>query len=326
VILDSGFASFKCIRGMAENGMYAIGNVKSAHVAFPKAWLKQNAPVRGERSCASTSFKTSSGETWSVLGACDKDKQPMALIGTAGTTRMGTTLQRHFTVIRSDGSWDVRSASLEQWDIHATYRRYFNAIDKHNSKRQGPASFEDTWKTHKWWLREFQMLVGMSEVNAYLLWKRFKPGQNDCDASLFRRRLAFQLLHHPVRLIEREESLAMTRSRRLGIAGAPEHYLVQNPKGGKNRLKRLHCRYCDKKSAYSCACSPWVGGDMNPRDAMVVCSDRQGGRCMLRHRAGEKPVQKRSKAAGDGWRSQTPNANKTDENGAVGSSRGPRSG
>ena len=40
VILDSGFASFKCIRGMAENGMYAIGNVKSAHVAFPKAWLK----------------------------------------------------------------------------------------------------------------------------------------------------------------------------------------------------------------------------------------------------------------------------------------------
>ena len=36
VILDSGFASYKCIRGMAENGMYAIDNVKFAHVAFPK--------------------------------------------------------------------------------------------------------------------------------------------------------------------------------------------------------------------------------------------------------------------------------------------------
>jgi len=36
VILDSVFASFKCIRGMTENGMYAIGHVKSAHVAFPR--------------------------------------------------------------------------------------------------------------------------------------------------------------------------------------------------------------------------------------------------------------------------------------------------
>ena len=112
-----------------------------------------------------------------MLGACDKDKQPMALIGTTGSTRMGATLQRHFTVIMSDGTWDVKLASLEQWGIHATYRRHFIAIDKHNSKRQGPTSFEDTRKTYnKWWLREFQMLVGMSKMNAWLLWKRFKPG------------------------------------------------------------------------------------------------------------------------------------------------------
>ena len=48
------------------------------------------------------------------------------------------------------------------------------------------------------------MLVGMSEVNAWLMWKRFKPGRKYCDASLFRRRLAYQMLHHPVRLAERE--------------------------------------------------------------------------------------------------------------------------
>ncbi len=90
----------------------------------------------------------------------------------------------------------------------------------------------------------------------------------------------------------------MARSRMLGIAGAPGHYLVQKPKGGQNRLKRLHGRYCNRKSAYSCACSPWIGGDVNPRDAMAVCNGRQGGRCMLRHKAGENPVQKRSKAAG----------------------------
>jgi hypothetical protein len=36
VILDSGFASLKCVKGMAEHGMFAIGNVKTAHNGFPK--------------------------------------------------------------------------------------------------------------------------------------------------------------------------------------------------------------------------------------------------------------------------------------------------
>jgi hypothetical protein len=272
---------------MAENGLFMIGNVKTAHFGFPKVWLLKNTPVRSQTSSATPSFQTSTGETWSVLGACDWDKQPMTLIGTAGITSMGETLLRHFTIIRSDGSSDVRSISLPQWDIHGKNRRFFNAIDKHNSKRQGPISFEDTWKSHKWWMREFQMLAGMSEINALLMWRRFKPGLEGCEASIFRRRLAFQMMHHPIRLAEREESLALSHSRRLGIPGAPEHYLVQNPIGEKKRMRRLHCRYCEKKFAYSCACASWTGGDMNPKDAMVVCSDRQGGPFMLRHRAGE---------------------------------------
>jgi hypothetical protein len=63
--------------------------------------------------------------------------------------------------------------------------RYFNSIDEHKSKGQGPASFEDTWKMHKWWLREIQMLTGISEINALLLWRRFKAGVEACDASIF---------------------------------------------------------------------------------------------------------------------------------------------
>jgi hypothetical protein len=68
----------------------------------------------------------------------------MALIGTVGTITMGDTMQRNFTAIRLDGTWEVRSASLAQSEIHEKYRRHFNAIDKHNSKRQGPSSFDDT--------------------------------------------------------------------------------------------------------------------------------------------------------------------------------------
>ncbi len=64
------------------------------------------------RSCASNTIITSTVETSSVLAACDKDKQPMALIGTVGTTTMGDILQRRLKVIREDGSCEVRSASL----------------------------------------------------------------------------------------------------------------------------------------------------------------------------------------------------------------------
>ena len=37
-----------------------------------------------------------------------------------------------------------------------------------------------------------------------------------------------------------------------------------------------------------------LGVDVNPRDAIFVCSDCQGGRCMRRHKIGEMPPRKRS--------------------------------
>ena len=87
---------------------------------------------------------TVNGQQWSVLAAIDKEKQPMSLIGTAGTTNMGNTLTRHFTVRCSNGDWQTKTAHLDQCHIHDLYRFNFNAIDKHNAKRQGGTSFEDT--------------------------------------------------------------------------------------------------------------------------------------------------------------------------------------
>ena len=70
--------------------------------------------------------------------------------------------------------------------IHQLYRACCNAVDKHNSKRQERASFQDTWKTHKWWLRDFQMLFGISEVNAYLLYTKFRKDSNNMSIEGFR--------------------------------------------------------------------------------------------------------------------------------------------
>ena len=39
IILDSGFASLKAPKALAEVGLHMIGNVKTAHSDFPKKWL-----------------------------------------------------------------------------------------------------------------------------------------------------------------------------------------------------------------------------------------------------------------------------------------------
>mmetsp|Transcript_30786 Transcript_30786/g.87060 ORF Transcript_30786/g.87060 Transcript_30786/m.87060 type:complete len:118 (+) Transcript_30786:547-900(+) len=95
----------------------------------------------------------------------------MALLGTAGTSNMAAPIIRRFTVIRGDGTYHVRRAELQRQDMHATYRHCFNGVDKHNALRQGNHNFEESWKTRNWWVRDFQMLFGMSEVNAFLLWR-----------------------------------------------------------------------------------------------------------------------------------------------------------
>ena len=298
LIADAGFASLKLCHGLAEHGTFLIGNVKTGHSGFPKRWLLEQVPSRGCRASATTVYKSQSGETWEIIAAADRDKQPMALIGTAGTTAMGEELHRRFTVIRADGTFHVRNASLAQWDVHATYRRHFNAIDKHNSKRQGGMSFEDSWKTHKWWLREFQMLFGMTEVNAYLLWRRFKPDQGECNFDYFRRRLAYQLLHNPLR------SLELGDIRHLRALEFSQHMPMMNQvkkKDGKP-IKGV-CRFCKKRTIWSCSCAPCLEGmDKGQRaGCMYICSFTQNPACFCSHKDGAEPRNKRSVAAVQRW-------------------------
>jgi hypothetical protein len=72
VIADAGFASIKCVEGLAEHGLYMIGNVKGASTGFPKKWMLDPLHVRGGgRVCASSSCKTSSGQIdTSASGIC----------------------------------------------------------------------------------------------------------------------------------------------------------------------------------------------------------------------------------------------------------------
>ena len=293
LILDSGFASKACAVGCADCGLFMIGNVKGGHRDFPKKWLLDNVKERGDRAVATASFRSASGETWTMLAAADRDKQPMTLLGTAGTSMEAPPLVRKFKVIRSDGTFAIRTATLEQMDIHAKYRSKFNVVDMNNAKRQGGDSFEDSWKTHTWWVRDFQMLLGMSEVNAYLLMRYFgeDPSMRMAD---FRSRLTFQLLHHPVLMLERGVGIG-TRGMFAKSPHVPKLNLAPSGKCGKPAKGR--CRHCGKQTCWHCTCAPH-GGTSKP---MYICPPNKRPECFVRHKDGEAPPKRKSEAMVRVW-------------------------
>ena len=292
VILDAGFASVKCAEVLTDKGLFMIGNVKGASAKFPKDWLLGQVNKRGDRATATAESITPDGNTCHMLASIDVDKQPMALLGTAGSSTPGETLHRKFTTIRADGTYNIREATLEQDHIHAVYRKYFNALDKHNSVRQGGISWEDTWRTHRWWVREFQMLFGMSEVNAWLLYKRYKPTQQGhVSFSNFRRELCKQLLLHPKIMRDRELRA------RGGEAVCSGHCLINlgTAPGGHSIQKA--CVFCGTRTSWYCPCTP-----VQDCPGVYLCNIASGRSCFNLHHRGEAPENRKAKAQTDVWR------------------------
>jgi hypothetical protein len=106
LIVDSGVASAHIARGFAQNGMCMIWNVTSGQSKFPRQWLISKAKARGQRG----------NHGWELLAALDCDKQPMCLLGTAGTTAMDETLTRNYSGHLHDTKYTTDSdVSIGHW-------------------------------------------------------------------------------------------------------------------------------------------------------------------------------------------------------------------
>jgi hypothetical protein len=81
-----------------------------------------------------------------------------------------------------------------------------------------------------WWVREFKLLMGMAEVNAFLLWQKFKPGRGDGTPDMFRRRFAYPMLYHPVLMREIGERAALRQNL------SASHALQRNPTKDGNKF------------------------------------------------------------------------------------------
>jgi hypothetical protein len=66
-IVDTSFASMNLARGLAENGMYMIGNVKSGYSKFPHKWLLSKAKERAQRTSCTSTLKVGNHVAFSLL-------------------------------------------------------------------------------------------------------------------------------------------------------------------------------------------------------------------------------------------------------------------
>jgi hypothetical protein len=299
VITDSGFTSMPLVKELYDNGMFVVGNVKTAHKEFPKEWLLSNAKKRGDRAVCSADIKTRAGRDINLLAAADMDKQPMALLASAGTSTDGKTITRKFTVIRSDGTYSVRSGDLPQMHVHEIYRSGFNTLDKHNSYRQGATNFEDTWKTHSWWTREFQMLFEMSTVNAWLAFKRWVPGAKDMSLSTFRRKLCYEMLTNP--FLGDVDDINTRERRKTRLSDTHTLMRLSKTKGG-HQVKR-GCVYCAHMTQWYCGCVP---PNADGKTTFNICGQgkmNEGPKdCFAKHIRGDVVPNFRSEAAAKRWK------------------------
>eukprot|EP00873_Tetraselmis_striata_P037120 jgi/Tetstr1/457384/TSEL_043986.t1 len=123
------------------HGLYTIGNVKTAHAYMVKEWLLSQVPYRGDRATATTTISVA-GQEVSLLAAADMDKQPMVLLGTAGTSSEGEPRQRRVPIKKRTVKPTLYLKNVPIWDSTISTRDNAQAI----KIALGSAGYLDTTK------------------------------------------------------------------------------------------------------------------------------------------------------------------------------------
>lgn len=86
-----------------------------------------------------------------LQGSVHRDKQPMALVHTAGSLAPGEPRFRNFVRYDKNKKTVVRRKyRLDQPHVHAIYRSKFWHVDRFNKLALGPKSIQYAVGTHDW--------------------------------------------------------------------------------------------------------------------------------------------------------------------------------
>jgi hypothetical protein len=170
VLGDSAFASVATALEMKKNGLYFMGPVKTCHSEYPKKHLKRRFAVmeRGQTEFlvnedAETKFKT--------LALVWKDNTDKLLISSWNNTQVGRHHEKKRYIRNEEGQVEIRQFNVPRSVVADEYFNNFHQIDVHDHYRQHGLGLEMVWRTTKWQQRLMATLLGMIEVDAYLMYK-----------------------------------------------------------------------------------------------------------------------------------------------------------
>lgn len=165
VIGDSRFGSCNTVEWLwDEMSLHSIMAVKTAHAGYPKTKMREAlGSTRGTHKCFKVEVKMDNKEDLEYYASGLLDKKAMYVVATCGTSLITRVAQRR---TRNPKSQAPPTYELPMPEMHALYRRYFNAVDLFNRDCFGPKSVQMSIKTHSWYRRFFLAILGMCETNA----------------------------------------------------------------------------------------------------------------------------------------------------------------
>ncbi|CAN0456217.1 unnamed protein product, partial [Discosporangium mesarthrocarpum] len=97
-------------------------------------------------------------------------------VSACGTTTLGEPHMKLRYRRADDGRTEAYKKAVKRQQLVKDYFRNAPAIDVHNHHRQPSLALEDAWKTKKWKHHVFAPILGMTEMDAYLAWRRWVGG------------------------------------------------------------------------------------------------------------------------------------------------------
>ena len=177
VVGDAWFGSVRTVEELLAIGLYSVMNIKNGCAGFPKERIKRLVPNRGDAIFFEANVLFKKGErtvTKPIYAAGHKDKQPLVLCASCGTSLPGEQRVRHRTKL-VQGELHKSRYTLDQPQMHAMYRGKFNVVDLFNKASCQPGTLQDTWRTKKVHKRLFAASISWIETNASLAFAKYNP-------------------------------------------------------------------------------------------------------------------------------------------------------
>ena len=206
VCADSYFAIVTAARQLLGMGLRFIGVVKTATRGYPMGALSV-IPHEARGQHVSYNHSTADG-VMDLMALLWVDRERRYFIASTSTSLMGTPYERMRW--RQTGAHAERVVlTVPQPHVAETYYTCCSQIDRHNRCRQDDLRLEHKLVTHDWSMRVNLSLLGMCEVDAWMLYSGARGGTALSEAE--------RVLRGPCRAADRQQ---IRRRRGSGSRGS----------------------------------------------------------------------------------------------------------